>query len=140
MFEKARDALTSLHQRGLLETGHFDLVAIRKQMESYEMLIKRSNSSSAIRSFLAEYDALMRLVEVVLICSGFRLGSQPHRVLKDVVDSLVVNSGIRDVAATRHDAKKMSIAPRQAAQDQLRFIRLLIESAVEQETKPLLNN
>jgi hypothetical protein len=104
------------------------------------MLLERSNSNSEIRSFLAEYDALMRLVEVILICSGFRLGPQPHRVLKDVVDSLVADSRILEISEARHGAKKMSINPRPSTREQLGSIRRLVEAEVEREIYPLLNN
>ena len=140
MFETTHNTLASLFRRGLLQSSDLDLAAVRRQLHDYEMLLERSHSNSEIRSFLAEYDALMRLVEVILICSGFRLGPQPHRVLKDVVDSLVADSRILEISEARHGAKKMSINPRPSTREQLGSIRRLVEAEVEREIYPLLNN
>lgn len=140
MFERSLDALTSLHQRGLLELEQFDVGNIRKQMRTYSSLMERSRGTSNTRNFLAEYDALMRLVEVILICSKFRFGPQPHRVLKEVVASLCPNSEIQEIVSARHDAKKMAVEPRQVTQDQLHLTRQTIESEVQREIRPLLDD
>jgi hypothetical protein len=140
MFEKPRHTIQSLHQRGLLDEGHIDTVAIRRQLNSYASLIERSNGGNYKRNFLAEYDALMRLIEVILICSGFRLGDQPHRVLKDVIDAIITNSGIHDVCDARHQAKKLSVEPSAEMRSRLASIRSQVEAAVRQETKSLLND
>lgn len=140
MFERPHHAIVSLHQRGLLDRSHIDIVAIRKQMNSYTSLVKRSNGSNNKDNYLSEYDALMRLVEVILICSEFRLGLQPHRVLKDVINSIIPHSRIDEVCDVRHQAKKLSVEPSAEIRSRLTSIREQVETVVRQEIEALLNN
>ena len=140
MFERSHDALESLHQRGLLNRGQIDVVAIQKQMDAYVSLSERSSGTSTTRSFLAEYDALMRLVEVILICSEFRIGPQPHRVLKDVINAMTPDSRIHDICDARHKAKKFSVEPPAELRSRLSSIRRQVESVVKREIELLLDD
>jgi len=140
VFAAAQNALALLHQRGLLVSSDFDQGAVRRQMNGYDSLLKKSRQDHAINDFLAEYDALMRLIEVILIFSGFRLVDEPHRVLKDVIDAIIPKSGIHNVCDARHQAKKLSIEPSTEMRSQLASIRSRVEAAILQNRRQVLDD
>lgn len=109
------DLIQVLVDEGLLVASS---VTARSHLDKRDALIERSSRESEIKSFLSQYDALMRLAEAVVAGKGFQFGDSPHLAMKRIVaflDPSISRSELDFVSSERHKSKKQGSTPSPAA-------------------------
>ena len=85
---------------------------IAKQKSSYQQLLKRAETPDLRVQYLANYDALIRLVEIYLLSFGFTLSDQPHSATRKLISGILPNSNFAELIKMRHEVKKSDAVPK----------------------------
>ena len=85
---------------------------IAKQKSSYQQLLKRAQTPDLRVQYLANYDALIRLVEIYLLSFGFTLSDQPHSATRKLISGILPNSNFAELIKMRHEVKKSDAVPK----------------------------
>jgi hypothetical protein len=96
---------------------------IAKQKSSYQQLLKRAETTDLQVAYLANYDALLRLVEIYLLSFGFTLSDQPHSAARKLIGGILPNSNFAELIKTRHEVKKSDAIPKKANLRELLEVR-----------------
>jgi hypothetical protein len=96
---------------------------IAKQKSSYQQLLKRAQTPDLRVQYLANYDALLRLVEIYLLSFGFTLSDQPHSAARKLIGGILPNSNFAELIKTRHEVKKSDAIPKKANLRELLEVR-----------------
>lgn len=113
----AHAALSSLvteSPSGWFSAEHHVEREITAQQSSLDRLRARAQQGRGNTRFLANYDCLMRHVELLLLHVGYRLGSSPHRGMVAVVQTVlpeVDRLAVEAIVQERHRCKKEGVAP-----------------------------
>ena len=84
---------------------------IHDQFKQFTSLVNRATNADLRKKYLNHYDAMLRLIEIILLEYGYRLGEQPHATARKIVHHLYPAIDFRELANARHGAKKQNIAP-----------------------------
>ena len=111
MIERLKSVITQL------QVGH-ELLPVQdissetqKQFKQFHLLSHRATTGDSLQGFLNNYDAMLRLIEVLVLQYGYRLGEQPHATARKIVAILNPTFDFRHLSNVRHSAKKMRINP-----------------------------
>jgi hypothetical protein len=105
-------SLISTFQVGTILTPVDDSESeIRDQFKQFTSLINRAANADLRKKYLNHYDAMLRLIEIVLLEHGYRLGEQPHATARKIVHHLYPAIDFRGLANARHSAKKQNVVP-----------------------------
>ena len=96
---------------------------IAKQKSSYQQLLKRAETPDLRGQYLANYDALIRLVEIYLLSFGFTLSDQPHSATRKLISGILPNSNFAELIKTRHEVKKSDAVPKKTNLQELLEVR-----------------
>lgn len=84
---------------------------IAKQKSSYQQLLKRAETPDLRVQYLANYDALLRLLEIYLLNFGYLLGDHPHSAAREIINHLTPEFDISNLITLRHQVKKSDHQP-----------------------------
>ena len=138
--------MTQMEELQILVTGLKDgdnLIQVRdssseiqNQFRQFELLSNRAENTNMLKRYLNNYDAMLRLIEVLLLQYGYRLGEQPHATARKIIAIISPSTDFRHLANVRHNAKKQRIEPH--ADDLNRLIQLI--GQISQATEHLSQN
>ena len=100
---------------------------IAKQKSSYQQLLKRAQTPDLRVQYLANYDALLRLVEIYLLNFGYLLGNHPHSAARRILNCLTAELNILNLITLRHEVKKSNHQPTLVDIQNLSLLREKIE-------------
>ena len=119
----------SLIQRCLLKDAE-----IIKQTSTYRQLLNRAEDTNLRIQFLANYDALLRLIEILLLNFGYMLGDHPHSTTRRIIEYLLPEFEISKVITLRHRVKKSDHQPTLDELHYLISIRLRVQELPSHST------
>ena len=105
--------VSSLYRDGLLRDVTDVAIAKESQLQQLHALLGRLDNAELVQNYLIRYDACMRIIEIILLEYGFQLNEQPHATARRIVSAIDSSIDFREIAKTRHAAKKQSISPPQ---------------------------
>ena len=100
---------------------------IARQKSSYQQLLKRAETSDLRVQYLANYDALLRLLEIYLLNFGYLLGDHPHSAARRILNHLKPEFDISNLITLRHQVKKSDRQPTLVDIQNLSLLREKIE-------------
>ena len=121
----------SLIQRCLLKDAE-----IIKQTSTYRQLLNRAEDTNLRIQFLANYDALLRLIEILLLDFGYMLGDHPHSTARRIIEYLAPQFEISRIISLRHLVKKSDYQP---PLDELHYL-ISIRLTIQELSFPLTQN
>ena len=106
------DAVASLSDGSVVVYTGDRRTELDRQRRTMVRLHETARTASGGRAYLAQYDALMRVVEIALLRHGYRFGQHPHRALKELVVALLSPPpAVNTVVGVRHLVKKKHYSP-----------------------------
>ena len=106
-----KELIQNLLQESLIKKCANIDAEIIKQRSSYQQLLKRAESTDLRIAYLANYDALLRLLEIYLLNFGYLLGNHPHAAARRILNYLTTEFDISNVITIRHQVKKSNLQP-----------------------------
>ena len=100
---------------------------IAKQKSSCQQLLKRAETPDLRVKYLANYDALLRLIEILLLDFGYMLDEQPHSTARRIINHLAPEFDISNAIKLRHQVKKTNHLPSLMDIKSLSLLRKRIE-------------
>jgi hypothetical protein len=120
----------NLVERRLVVPVADPLAELDRQRRSLASLIARSERGSLASRFLAEYDALMRICEILLVQQGYIFGSMPHATMNFIVSAIDPTSNIRRLSKLRHGVKKGFATPQLVDVESVHSLRISVSGYV----------
>ena len=100
---------------------------VARQKSSYQQLLKRAQTPDLRVQYLANYDALLRLLEIYLLNFGYLLGDHPHSAARRIINHLTPEFDISNLITLRHQVKKSDHQPTLVDIQNLSLLREKIE-------------
>jgi len=100
---------------------------IDRQKSVYKQLVKRAENNDLRVQYLANYDALLRLIEILLLDFGYMLNEQPHSTARRIINHLAPEFDISNAIKLRHQVKKTNHLPSLMDIKSLSLLRKRIE-------------
>ena len=83
-----------------------------RQRRTRDGLLRRLHGARGRAAYLHRYDAMLRIVELLFLTEGCRLGGHPHLALKTLVSRLLEDDiDVERIVTVRHAAKKGGVEP-----------------------------
>lgn len=121
------ELIQNLVNKSLIKKCTNKELEIAKQKSSYQLLLKRAETPDLRVQYLANYDALLRLVEIYLLSFDFTLSDQPHSAARKILNYLKPELNISNLITLRHQVKKSNHQPTPVDIQNLSLLREEIE-------------
>ena len=96
-----KELIDALFKESLIQRCLVRDAEIIKQQSNYKQLLNRAEDTNLRIQFLANYDALLRLIEILLLNFGYMLGDNPHSTTRRIIEYLLPEFEISKVITLR---------------------------------------
>jgi hypothetical protein len=100
-----KELVNALFKESLIQRCLTRDAEIIKQKSNYKQLLNTAEDTNLRIQFLANYDALLRLIEILLLDFGYMLGDNPHSTTRRIIEHPAPQFEISRVISLRHQVE-----------------------------------